>query len=73
MYIKEIEKHYEEEITIGGDFRIIRLRNVLIGSLNEEEQDMKTIKEKSEKLWKAARQLTKIDIEKTLEKERKGE
>ena len=65
MRLERIEKHYEEEVVLGDEFKVIRLRSVVSGSLTEEEsKSLEEIKKASEKLYKLARVLTKSDVSK---------
>lgn len=65
MNIIKITKEYEEEI-VKQDYTAVRIRNIVVGTLSEEEQKggAKVLQENSDKLFVIAKKLTERDIKK---------
>jgi len=61
MNIIKITKEYEEEI-VTQDFTAVRIRNIVTGTLSEEEQSPQILQKNSDKLFVIAKKLTERDI-----------
>jgi len=63
MDIVKITKEYEEEI-VTQDFTAVRIRNIVTGTLSEQEQEggAKELQKHSDKLFVIAKKLTERDI-----------